>query len=569
MKRLTQLIKHLFAGVLRITPFDVKAGIAGKIGAAVKAELKRELAVELKRELAVELKRELAVELREMLESSLLTKLRLEIREQVDFRALWAVNRLSTDYLRIASGFLTRISQVLEEITDGPARNVAISELGDEWRAHLRTLAGLSAQVPAAPALADLERELDFLREHSKLLAPVFRMLAGKRVLYPGQCYYYNWYLSRALREIGWQADLLNWDTNPASQLFYHGEDFLVGQPGLQTLEELLEFYLNALYHYDIYHFSNSHGMSFDAELHAWIMRQCGENAEISLLKALGKRVVYTNNGCLDGVSQTAFEKWGPVSVCSICRWRNEPTVCSDKRNLQWGAFRNIIADYQCLLGGNRVDFNDDPRVHEVPEAYCLEPAVWDPTLAIPAAYRLDSSSPNVVRLYHAVGNKEQRTSEDGVNIKCSHIYLPLVEKLKSEGLEVELVMPSGVPNMDVRFLQMQSDIVLEMLTYGWFGTNAREAMMLAKPVICFLRPEWLESLRREIPQYVDELPIISATPETVEEILRDLIGNRQKRLEIGARSREFALKWHSAAAAGRRFDEIYSTLLEGHASCP
>jgi glycosyltransferase involved in cell wall biosynthesis len=104
----------------------------------------------------------------------------------------------------------------------------------------------------------------------------------------------------------------------------------------------------------------------------------------------------------------------------------------------------------------------------------------------------------------------------------------------------------------------------LDMLTYGWFGANAREAMMLGKPVICFIRPEWLESVRREIPDYAEGLPIISATPDTVEAVLRDLIANPEKRRDIGRRGREFAVKWHSAEAGGRRFDEIYSKLLRG-----
>jgi glycosyltransferase involved in cell wall biosynthesis len=130
--------------------------------------------------------------------------------------------------------------------------------------------------------------------------------------------------------------------------------------------------------------------------------------------------------------------------------------------------------------------------------------------------------------------------------------------------VKIELITPTGVPNMEVRFLQAQSDIFLDMLTYGWFGANVREAMMLAKPVICYIRPEWLESLREEIPEYAEELPIISATPQTVETVLRDLIADPKKRQEIGIRGREFAMKWHSATAAGKRFDQIYRALQAG-----
>jgi hypothetical protein len=324
-----------------------------------------------------------------------------------------------------------------------------------------------------------------------------------------------------------------------------------------------LHFYVLSLYEYDVFHFSNAHAISFGGHVQNVFKHNFSMHSEITLLKALGKKIVYSNNGCLDGVSQTAFARWGPESVCAICRWRNEPSVCSDERNLAWGEFRNSVADFQCTLGSNRVDYNDDPRVHEVPEFYCLDTEIWHPDIGIPEAFLLPTKPAGTLWLYHAVGNRVDRTTEDGVNIKSSHVYLPLVQKLKEDGLPLELLEPTGIPNKEVRFLQAQSDIFLDMLSFGWFGANAREAMMLGKPVICFIRPEWLESVRKEIPDYAAELPVISATPESVETILRDLILNPEKRREIGARSRAFAVKWHSAKAGGIRFDEIYSRLLK------
>src|SRR5688500_12580058 len=63
-----------------------------------------------------------------------------------------------------------------------------------------------------------------------RVLIPLYRLrtrfFPKKAVLYVGQCYYNTWYLSRALRLRGWKADVLNWDLNPASQIYYHGEDF-------------------------------------------------------------------------------------------------------------------------------------------------------------------------------------------------------------------------------------------------------------------------------------------------------------------------------------------------------
>jgi len=547
-KRLRTLFSHVFHAI----PVKVTLGLLAKMAPFINDELKSELSTAL----SAEPPRGMGNALR-----------------APDQMAADAINigralpDAATQLLieKSVLGFLTKITTAAEKTKQNRLQNDVIAELSDEWRREVRSLAGLQPNPEdTAPKLEDIAAETEFLIAHQHSFAPVFKRLKARRVLYAGQCYYYSWYLSRALRKLGWRADVFNWDPNPASQIFYHGQDFQIGAPGLVSEAELLDFYVQAIYSYDVVHFSNSHGICFGDSLQNWFRSRFEEHAEIYLLKVFGKAIVYTNNGCLDGVSQTAFSQWGPLNVCSICRWQNIPAVCSDERNLIWGVFRNAVADFQCLLGGNRVDFNTDPRVHEVPAAYCLEPEIWAPNLEIPARLRLPSAAAKLVRVYHAVGNKEERTRADGVNIKCTHIYLPLIEKLQREGVEIELISPDGVPNLDVRFLQMQSDIILEMLTYGWFGTNVREGLMLGKPVICYIRPEWLESLRAEIPEYAEELPIVSATPETVEEILRELIANPAKRQELGRRGREFALKWHSTAVAGRRFDDIYGRLIDG-----
>lgn len=388
------------------------------------------------------------------------------------------------------------------------------------------------------------------------------------RVLFVGQAYYNSWYLSRALRDLGWTADLLNWDDNPDSQMLYHGEDYRLQSRrgnflrGVADLRAHKAFYKSALRDYDIFHFSNAHGMKFSERLAQHFVDRGDPGAEIRELKSQGKKIVYSNNGCLDGVSQTSFAKWGESPICNDCVWKNNPQVCSDERNLDWGAFRNEMADYQVLLGGNRADFNLDPSVHEVPEFYCLDPQFWSPELTIPDRLKIQIPA-STVKIYHAVGNYDLRTDPSSKrNIKSTHIYAPLVDQLKREGRDVELIFCHDVPNRDVRFFQLQSDIVVDMLTYGFYGANVREAMMLGKPVVCYLRPEWLDQMRDEIPDYVDELPVVSATPETIREVLIALIDDPQRRQELGRLGRQFALKWHSAAAGAQRFDRIYRGLL-------
>jgi hypothetical protein len=333
-----------------------------------------------------------------------------------------------------------------------------------------------------------------------------------------------------------------------------------------QTKLEELEPLFNVLDDYDILHFTGVHNLRYLFFFNPALFGDMPIGWDIELLKKLGKKIVYSNTGCLDGVTQSSFRKWeGPEVVCDNCPWRDRPDVCIDERNRTWGELRNRLTDYQTTLGGNRVDFNADPKVHEVPEFYCLDPDFWHPNLEIPPEFQL-ASSPGTVRLYHAVGNYDLRT-EPGTqkNLKSTHIYVPLVEQLKAEGYPVELIFAKDIPNRDVRYYQAQADIVVDMLTVGFFGANIREALMLGKPAVCYLRPQWLESMRQEISEYVDEIPVISATPDTIHDVLVDLITHPEKRKIIGKKSREFAIKWHSADAAGRRMDQIYRELIRAN----
>lgn len=387
------------------------------------------------------------------------------------------------------------------------------------------------------------------------------RLFPRKAVLFPGQFYYNNWYLSRALRKMGWQANVLNWDQNEKSQIYYHGEDFKFSSEGGEWLANQLRFYFESLTRYDVFHFGNAWGMCFGFHLQSFFENVLFKYSELEILKILGKKIVYSNNGCLDGVSQTSFRRWGEKPVCDSCVWRNRPDVCSDERNLTWGRIRNHFADFQINLGGNRADYNDDPSVHEVPEFFCLDPDFWRPDIEIPENFRLPAAGPKV-RLYHAVGNLNARTGDDGVNIKSTHIYLPLIDRLQREGYALELLSYTDVPNKQIRFYQAQADIFLDMLEFGWFGAGAREALMLGKPVICHLRPEWLRSMQDEVPDYVAELPVINATPDTVYDVLKRLLDDEALRREVGERSRAFAVKWHSADAGARKMSRVYEKLL-------
>ena len=385
----------------------------------------------------------------------------------------------------------------------------------------------------------------------------------SRSVLFIGASYYNAYYLARELRKLGWRATVLTYPGDMNEQ-FGHGSDLAIEfKRSPQELMRRTARVAKAFLGHSILHFSGVNNLR--ALFYCAPSRfPMPDGRDIRVLKRLGKKILYSQSGCLDGVSQSSFASWGERPVCTDCIWRTNPAVCNDEKNLAWGRLRNSLCDFQVSAGGNRVDYNDDPRIHEVPEFYCLDPDVWSPDQAIPKEFELKIPK-ETVKIYHAVGNFDMRTSVEGQrNIKSTHIYVPTIEKLKQNGNDVELVFVKDVPSRVVRYYQLQADIVVDMLTYGFYGANVREAMMLGKPVVCYLRPEWLASIRTELPEFVDQLPIVSATPENVYEVLEDLVRNPSRRREIGRRSREFAVRWHSSQRAAARFDQIYTDLLAG-----
>jgi len=383
------------------------------------------------------------------------------------------------------------------------------------------------------------------------------------RLLFVGDCYYSFWFLSRALRRMGWTADTLRTDRVSADSTFLHETDLAFQYKGDLDRIRHWWFVFRSIRKYDVFSF---YGVGNIRLLHAdfdWTLPGLlPEHWEIRLLKRLGKKIVYMNVGCPDGVLLSSMLSLSGEVPCETCRWRDVPEVCGDDRNRAWGEVRNQLVDLVVAQGAWHKDYNDTPKLREAPQAYCLDPEFWNAALMVSTNYLLPFPK-GTVALYHAVGNFALRTdSATGRNLKSTHIYLDVVRRLKAAGYPVELAFFHNVPNTEVRFYQLQADIVVDMLTFGWFGANVREALMLGKPVVCYIRPQWLEEVRKENPEYAAELPIVSATPETVYDVLRDLIEHPEKRAEIGRRSREFAVKWHSPDAAAAKMDKLYTELL-------
>jgi glycosyltransferase involved in cell wall biosynthesis len=126
------------------------------------------------------------------------------------------------------------------------------------------------------------------------------------------------------------------------------------------------------------------------------------------------------------------------------------------------------------------------------------------------------------------------------------------------EQLPVELDLIENVRHNEAIERYRQADIVVDQLKVGWYGVFAIEGMALAKPVVTFLHDEAVERTERA---FGVDVPIVSATEETLLDRLRPLVESAEERRRLGEAGRDYVEHVHDAEKVADRLIEIYEGL--------
>jgi hypothetical protein len=145
--------------------------------------------------------------------------------------------------------------------------------------------------------------------------------------------------------------------------------------------------------------------------------------------------------------------------------------------------------------------------------------------------------------------------------IKGTQFVIAAVERLRSEGYQIEFILMEKMQNEKVKeILCGQVDVFVEQVILSGIGMSAVEAMAAGIPVISSLEETArLELFRRY--SYLEECPVISANPETIYEVLKQYVENPELRLQAGRKSRQYAEKYHSYDFGKYLFGKIYDKL--------
>lgn len=371
---------------------------------------------------------------------------------------------------------------------------------------------------------------------------------ARPRILHVHIALYQPALLVRGLRELGYRADCVMVDGGKAGGWLSHLDvwdyDLRWDRTNVpSSLVRLGAFLAGALHRYDVFHFHSLptflpiRPTRFPAYL----------GLDARLLRAAGKRLVVSRWGCRDGRLRSNYVNTTPYRSCVPCQVGTFHRTCSDAWTRALGELARRWFD---LVLVNEPDFEDYNE-----GAVFLDGAVdteaWRPDLALPERLRLPAAPPGTVRVFHSVGNSVLRG-----DFKGTSFVLAAVERLRAEGHRLELLSFDRVPNRDLKFYQLQADVVVDQLYYGHYGSMAREAMALGKPVIGFVRQDF----RTRLPG----LPIVDARLDTVADRLRELVVSPERRAELGRQGRAFAVRQHGVRAVAGRLAALYEALWNG-----
>jgi glycosyltransferase involved in cell wall biosynthesis len=124
--------------------------------------------------------------------------------------------------------------------------------------------------------------------------------------------------------------------------------------------------------------------------------------------------------------------------------------------------------------------------------------------------------------------------------------------------LGVDLDIVEGLDHRQAFERYRSADVIVDQLNAGWYGVFAIEAMALGKPVVTFLHDE---AVQRTQDAFGLDVPIVSATKQTLVDALRPLVESGEERQRVGAASRAYAEEVHDLERMTDRLLALYAAL--------
>jgi hypothetical protein len=125
------------------------------------------------------------------------------------------------------------------------------------------------------------------------------------------------------------------------------------------------------------------------------------------------------------------------------------------------------------------------------------------------------------------------------------------LQRLAGRGVVDVRFVPPSFPPEDARDICADADIIVDQLGDGAYDVRTLQAMALGKPVVTWL----CEAARAGYPEPV---PVVVATPDTLEAEVERLAADPARRAELGAAARRYVCRWHDARVVAATLLRLY-----------
>jgi hypothetical protein len=337
---------------------------------------------------------------------------------------------------------------------------------------------------------------------------------------------------ARAERLLGVQAESLVWET------YFITNDFTYDLSrwrscGPWWFQRWFPWFvlLWACFRYDRFHFYCDRTLTQFREV---------SEEELKLLRSLGKEIYFYAYGA-DIRTRNITHALGEPNFCTECPQPGFSCVCSEQMHEN---------NYQVLTRYATAIFSTGDTIHYTPGSrkdlfYLPVDLEAENGLRYHPQYP-DVSSKAPIRVVHAPNHR---------GFKGTRYIIAAVERLRAEGLPLELILVEGVPNRQAIDIYRTADIIFDQCMAGGHGYFALEAMAIGKPVMVFIRDPDRYLLDPK------ECPLINSPPDQVEAVLRDLVRYRQRLFELGKQGRQYIEKHFSMMAFAMRLKKTYREL--------
>ena len=260
------------------------------------------------------------------------------------------------------------------------------------------------------------------------------------------------------------------------------------------------------------------------------------KNIELSLLKALGKKIV---------VSPYGSDVIMPSKVKNKYKWnvaleieKNYPNI--DEKKIEENIYYFTKYSDFVINDGQAIDFL--PKWDLSLKIITIDLEEWKPHF---------ETNNSIIQIVHAPNHRA---------LKGTKYLIKACEELKEEGCNLKLTIVEKMKNEEAKRVYEKADIIADQFLLGWYGLFAIESMALGKSVLCYLRKEWSEYYGR----YYKNCPIVSTNPDNLKKNLQTLIENAELRSELGKKGRAYVEKYHSYEYIGGMLDKIYRKIWFG-----